>query len=142
MKLPRISGKSLMALLGSLLAVTVFVAPALNQALAAGRGTMVIFNANWCASCREVVPIAQEIAGQNGMTVRQIDVDAQDAPKQASSLGLSIPNGEPPQIFYVNRGRSILLYNGRGYKFGYSDAVRSTILQNLQQVLQSGASGS
>lgn len=98
-------------------------------------GTIVVFNANWCASCREVIPVVSEIATQNNLSLTQIDVDAQTAPKQAQTLGLSVPNDGPPQVYYVDRGRSTLLYNGKGYKFGYSDAMRATILQNLQQIL-------
>src|SRR5687767_9564172 len=48
--------------------------------------TMVMFSANWCASCRKVLPVAKEIADQNNMTLMQIDVDSQDAPKQARNF--------------------------------------------------------
>jgi thiol-disulfide isomerase/thioredoxin len=101
----------------------------------AGRGTLVVFDANWCASCRELVPVIKDVAGQNSLSVSEIDVDAQDAPKQAHSYGLTIPNDEPPQVYFVSRGRATQIYNGKGYKFGYSDAARATILQNLQRVL-------
>lgn len=103
---------------------------------AAGRGSLVVFDANWCASCREILPVVRDIAGQNSLSVTEIDVDGQTAPKQAQSMGLSVPNDEPPQVFYVNRGHATLIYNGKGYKFGSSDAVRATLLQNLQRVLQ------
>ena len=64
-----------------------------------------------------------------------IDVDAQSAPKQARSMGLSMPTDEPPQVFYVDRGRATLIYNGKSYKYGQDDAARATLLQNLQRVL-------
>jgi thiol-disulfide isomerase/thioredoxin len=103
---------------------------------AAPRGNVVVFNANWCASCREVTPIAKDVAAQNGLGFTEIDVDAQAAPKLAQGMGLSVPNDEPPQVFFVNRGRATLIYNGKGYKFGAGEAVRATLLQNLQRVLQ------
>lgn len=102
---------------------------------AAARGNMVVFTANWCASCREVVPLVRDIASQNGLSVMEIDVDSSMAPKQAKGLGLGMPSDEPPQVFYVDRGRSTLIYNGKGYKFGYQDAAKTTILQNLQKAL-------
>jgi len=102
---------------------------------AATRASIILFNANWCASCREVTPIVQDIASQNSLGFTQIDVDAQTAPKEARNYGLSIPNDGPPQVYFVDRGRSTLLYNGKDYKFGYGDAARATILQNLQKVL-------
>lgn len=104
-------------------------------ATAADRATLVVFNANWCASCREVVPVVRDIASQNNLTVREIDVDSQTAPKEARSYGLSIPNDEPPQVYLVSRGRVTLLYNGRAYRMGYSESARAAILQNLQQSL-------
>jgi thiol-disulfide isomerase/thioredoxin len=103
---------------------------------AASRGTVVLFNANWCASCREVNPIVQDVASQNNLGYTQIDVDAQTAPKEAHNYGLSIPNDGPPQVYYVDRGHATMLYNGKDYKFGYGDAARATILRNLQQVLK------
>lgn len=106
------------------------------QGWAAARGTVVLFNANWCASCREVDPIVQDIAAQNNLGLTEIDVDAQTAPKEARNYGLAIPNDGPPQVYYVDRGRATLLYNGKDYKFGYGDMARATILRNLQKVLQ------
>lgn len=103
---------------------------------AAARGNVVVFSANWCASCREVLPVVRDVAAQNGLSVTEIDVDSQAAPKQAQNLGLSIPNDEPPQVFYVNRGRSTLLYSGKNFKFGYADTVRASLLQNLQRAQQ------
>jgi thiol-disulfide isomerase/thioredoxin len=101
---------------------------------AAARGTLVLFNANWCASCREVNPVVRDIASQNGLSVTEIDVDSQTAPKEAHNYGLSIPNDGPPQVYFVDRGKYTLLFNGKEYKFGYPDAARATILRNLQQV--------
>jgi thiol-disulfide isomerase/thioredoxin len=119
-----------------LLVVTLSVAKGFLVTFAAGRGNLVVFSANWCASCREIVPVVRDVAGQNSLGVTEIDVDSQTAPKQAQSMGLSIPNEEPPQVFYVNRGHATLIYNGKGYKFGSGNVVRTTLLQNLQRVLQ------
>lgn len=102
---------------------------------AAARGNMVLFTANWCASCREIDPIIHEVASQNSLSVTEIDVDAQTAPKDARNYGLTIPNDGPPQLYYVDKGRATLIYNGKDYKFGYTDAARTMILQNLQQAL-------
>ena len=121
---------------GLVLAVAgVMVGKGFMSSMAASRGDMVVFTANWCASCREVVPLAQEIASQNGLSVTQIDVDGQNAPKQAQSKGLSIPGDGPPQIFLVKGGHSTLIYNGKNYKFGYQEQARATILQKLQRAL-------
>jgi thiol-disulfide isomerase/thioredoxin len=100
------------------------------------RGALVIFSANWCASCRDVLPIVKELAQQNNLTLTQIDVDSADAPKQARNIGLSIPTEEPPQVFCLSHGRASLVYNGKAYRTGGgADSVRTTLLQNLQQIL-------
>jgi thiol-disulfide isomerase/thioredoxin len=107
-----------------------------QQSWALSRGTLVMFHANWCASCRQVLPVIKEIATQNNMTFLEIDVDSQDAPKQARNVGLSIPGDEPPQIYSLSRGRTTLIYNGKTFRSGSdADSIRAIILQNLQQVL-------
>lgn len=137
MKTPRHLKQSLV-----LAALMALVAGSLLTGWAANRGNMVIFSASWCASCREVVPIAREIAAQNNLGVEVIDIDAQDAPRRARSFNLQVPADEPPQVFYTDRGRATLLFNGRNYRYGNGAMVRATILQNLQRVQQAAASGS
>jgi len=101
----------------------------------AGKGgpAIVVFNAGWCASCRNVVPIAQNVARQNNLGSAVIDVDAQDAPAQAADYGLSIPKNPPPQVYFVNGGKVTLLYDGAQYRYGQDDAVRADILNRLKQ---------
>lgn len=118
-----------------LLVVGISVAKGVLSGWAVSRGTMVVFTANWCASCREVIPLVRDIAVQNNIAVSEIDVDAASAPKQAQGLGLTMPQNEPPQVFFVNKGRAVLIYNGKNYRFGYQDAAKTTILQNLQTAL-------
>ncbi|WP_373533294.1 thioredoxin family protein [Vampirovibrio sp.] len=126
--------KCLIALL-VLSVVGISVSKGLLAGWAASRPGMVVFTANWCASCREVVPLVRDIASQNNISVSEIDVDSAAAPKQAQGLGLAMPQEEPPQVFFVNKGRSVLIYNGKNYRFGYQDAAKTTILQNLQRAL-------
>lgn len=98
-------------------------------------GELVIFNANWCASCRDVLPLVQDIAASNHLELTTIDVDAHTAAKDARILGLSLPKEGPPQVYYVHKRKTVLLYSGENYKFGYNTQIRATILQNLQQAL-------
>ena len=93
---------------------------------------IVVFTANWCANCRVIVPIVQDVAGTNGMAVRLIDVDKQDANKQAQAYGLSIPRAELPQVYLVRGGHITLIFDASNFRYGMQDQVRSTILGNLQ----------
>jgi thiol-disulfide isomerase/thioredoxin len=127
--------KKILIALMVLSVVGVSVAKGVLSGWAVSRGTMVIFTANWCASCREVIPLVRDIASQNNIAVSEIDVDSVSAPKQAQGLGLTLPQDEPPQVFFVNKGRAVLIYNGKNYRFGYQDSAKTTILQNLQTAL-------
>jgi thiol-disulfide isomerase/thioredoxin len=127
--------KKLLIALMVLSVVGISVAKGVLSGWAVSRGTMVVFTANWCASCREVIPLVRDIASQNNIAVSEIDVDSVSAPKQAQGLGLSVPQDEPPQVFFVNKGHAVLIYNGKNYRFGYQDAAKTTILQNLQTAL-------
>ncbi len=100
---------------------------------AASRTSIVVFSAKWCASCREVTPIVREIGQQNGIQVQEIDVDAQNAPAQARTYGLSIPSGNLPQVYLVQGGTSSVLFDGSNYRMGRGQIVRTTVLQNLQR---------
>src|SRR5690606_165889 len=84
---------------------------------------VVVFTANWCASCREVVPVVREVVQQNGLPAVVIDVDSQYAPREASRYGLSVPTEAPPQVFLVRESRIIRLYNGEQYRFGGREQV-------------------
>lgn len=95
--------------------------------------TIVVFAANWCATCRDAVPIIQNVASENGLNVNVIDVDAQDAPKTASSYGLSIPKTDIPQAYLISGSSTKLILDGRNYSYGQGAAIRATLLTNLQQ---------
>lgn len=116
-------------LLGLLLAVTSAVP---SMAAHHGGPTVVVFNASWCASCRTVLPIAQDVASQNNLAVSVIDVDGKDAPHQAGEYGLAIPNSQPPQVYLIHDGRVTLLFDGREYAYGHDDNVRALMLGRLQ----------
>jgi thiol-disulfide isomerase/thioredoxin len=107
---------------------------------AAEKGTMVIFTAGWSASCREVLPIVRDIANTNGLTLKEVNVDDQNAPSQVSKFGLKVPTSDPPQVFLVTGNKVTLLFDGSRYSYGRGDMVRTTVLQNLQRQLGAGAS--
>jgi len=128
----RLPAGLLIAVFSALMLISASALPA----FAAHRGgaAIVAFSADWCASCQSVLPIAQEVAGANGLSVSVIDVDGKDAPHQAGEYGLSIPNSQPPQVYLVHNGRVTLLFDGREYNYGHDDDVRSLMLERLQAV--------
>jgi thiol-disulfide isomerase/thioredoxin len=97
----------------------------------AERPTLVVFTASWSASCREVVPVVQEVGAANGLLVKTVDVDDANAPKLARSLGLSIPASDPPQVFLLGQGAPKLLLDGKSYVIGRRDALRGQLLQRI-----------
>lgn len=102
---------------------------------AADRDAVVVFNANWCASCRDVLPIVREVSQQNGYNVVEIDVDDQRAPSKARQYGLEVPSNDPPQVYFLHNGGISLIFDGRNYQYGKGEDVRARLLQNLQRNL-------
>ncbi len=117
----------------TLLAITALIGLVVPALAASGKDQFVVFNANWCASCREVLPIVREVAMQNGILVREIDVDDQRAPSQARQLGLDIPSNDPPQVYLIHNGGISLVLDGRNFQYGKPELIRSRLLQNLQR---------
>ncbi|MBY0403122.1 MAG: thioredoxin family protein, partial [Cyanobacteria bacterium] len=76
---------------------------------------MIIFTAKWCATCREVVPMAKQVASQYGLSVLEVNVDDQNAPAQVRPFGLNVPNVDPPQVYWVGNGQVNLVLDGRNY---------------------------
>lgn len=90
------------------------------------------FTANWCASCRDIIPLAADIAQQNGVTITIIDVDDPQAPKRAKALGLAIPTRDLPQVFVMRGGQGQLILDGAAVRYGQSEAARARLLRGLQ----------
>lgn len=128
MNIPRRIYKLLFSTVAMLFLLVTATLPAFAQTI-----YIVLFDANWCASCHEFVPIIREVATQNHLKVREIDVDAQNAQRTAANLGLSIPTRTLPQVFIVTSGKATQILDGSAYRLGDGKAVREAILQGLHQ---------
>ena len=117
--------KLLLTLLLPLLCLGVY------QAYAQTTHQVVVFSANWCASCRDVVPIVEEIAGQKGIKVNVVDVDDPSTPSVVRSLGLKVPQGDLPQVFSNHQGQWQSVFDGSDYMYGETELVRSSIMEHL-----------
>ena len=97
--------------------------------------TMVVFTADWCASCSTLVPSVQGVARSLGLPVQLINVDAVEAPQQAKDVGLSIPTKELPQVYYVKPGAStLLLLDGSQYSETQATQAKNAVQSKLIQV--------
>jgi hypothetical protein len=80
------------------------------------------------------VPVIQDAAKELGIPVSVVDVDRQDAGKQAKGFGLAIPSTEPPQVYWVGDDHQILLFDGRGYEpTTPASKVKAQVSQKLLQ---------
>lgn len=63
-----------------------------QEAIAQEKPTLVDFWAEWCAPCRAVTPILQEIAAEKSESLRVVKLNVDDNPEVAQRLGvMSIP---------------------------------------------------
>ncbi|MEM0950979.1 MAG: thioredoxin domain-containing protein [Cyanobacteria bacterium P01_H01_bin.74] len=96
------------------------------------KGTIVAFTASWCASCREVVPVAKRMALDYHLNFKAIDVDAANAAQVCKAVGLNIPKTSPPVIYYVHKRKKRRLFTGdKSYHFGQTQQVRNAMVQSL-----------
>lgn len=92
---------------------------------------MVIFTSQWCANCRQINPVASQLAQEKGITVHVIDVEDPAAPKQAQRFGLAIPSAELPQVYEVEKGQVVLIYDGNDYEYGMAEDIRADMNKNM-----------
>ena len=92
---------------------------------------MVIFTSQWCANCRQINPVATQLATERGITVHVIDVEDPGAPKQAQRFGLAIPSAELPQVYEVEKGQVVLIYDGNNYEYGMAEEIKADMSKNI-----------
>jgi thioredoxin 1 len=87
-----------------------------EAAVAGDVPVLVDFWAEWCAPCRAIAPILQEIAGENEGTLKIVKLNADDHPDVVRRLGImSIPTlilfakGEEKARVVGARGKDQLL---------------------------------
>ncbi len=94
---------------------------------------LLVFTANWCANCRQVVPVVNDVARQQQVEVISIDVDASNAPSQAKRYGVGILESDLPHVYLLRNGTPKLVIDGKNYIYGEDAMVRGEILSALGQ---------
>jgi thioredoxin 1 len=77
---------------------------AVQQALRAGKPTVVEFGANACASCREMKPVLEALRREHGSRIAVVDVDLIQQ-KQAGYIQRYRIQLMPTQVFFDAQGR-------------------------------------
>ena len=95
-------------------------------------GQLVVFTADWSASCQIITPVVQSIATEKQLSLTVIDVDKPQAPKQASRFGLEIPRGDIPQIYWIRGGVPLAVYNPNEALSDEPEQMKQKILSRLR----------
>lgn len=98
---------------------------------------VVVLTASWCGTCREINPVVSRVVNSYpDLEMVLLDVDSSSAPSDAGKYGITIAGGSDlPQVYLYNEGRTILLFSGKGYKFGHSKQAEQQIRQQLENNL-------
>ncbi len=103
--------------------------------VAPAQPTVVVLSASWCGTCREISPMVRKVVSSSpelGLKLVTLDVDGSSAPAQAEQYGISVSGSNVPQVYLFSNGKTVLLFNGKNYKFGQSKAAEAEIRQRLQ----------
>ena len=60
-----------------------------TEVLIAGQPVLVDFWAPWCGPCRMITPILEQLAAENGETVKIVKVNVDESPNTAATYGVS-----------------------------------------------------
>lgn len=101
---------AVVTLSGPAAAVAVPGDDAVQQALRAGKPTVVEFGANNCTACREMKPILGQVARENGARVSVVDIDLLKTTGYVSAYKIQLM---PTQVFFDAHGRETSRHMGK-----------------------------
>lgn len=105
-----------------------------SASIAKSQRTIVAFTAQWCASCREVLPVVRQMANEFQYPVMvEVDVDQRQSLKQAEMYGIAIPSSELPQVYLVDDGQVRLIFDGSQYTYGQIDELTASLRQTFRR---------
>lgn len=73
------------------------------------RAVLIKFGAQWCQPCKRLAPVLKELAEENIMTLKVVEIDAEDNPQVASHYDI---NRVPVLLLMVN-GEVVHTVKGR-----------------------------
>jgi thiol-disulfide isomerase/thioredoxin len=95
---------------------------------------LVVFTAQWCASCTTLVPRVQGLAARLSIPFTAIDVDDTKATSQARQFGLSIPRTDLPQAYYIQSGKQTLVLEGKQYNAGQAAQLEADVQKKVNDL--------
>lgn len=68
-----------------------------REVLFSDRPVLVEFGADWCAPCRQIAPVLEQLAAEHGERLRVVKVDVDESPVTSARYGVT---GLPTLIVY------------------------------------------
>lgn len=130
--------KRLPIFLLSLLSISFCILATPQSPAVEGGNSLVVLEANWCATCRELTPAVQGLAQQyagKGLNIQVIDVDQPADQQKAQAMGIKVSGGKLPRVFLVKSGQATLLFDGAQYNWGDAGKALQSIQTQLNQSL-------
>ena len=100
-----------------------------------GEPALVVISANWCAKCRDMSDITDNVlqaVPQADLKVITLDVDNPSTPSVAKRYGINLQGNAVPQIYLFQHGQTSLLLDANTYQLGDIDEASQSIKQQLQ----------
>jgi thioredoxin 1 len=94
-----------------------------SEVLSSSQPVLVDFWAPWCAPCRMIAPVLEQLSGENADSVKIVKVNVDDSPGIAAGYGIS----SIPTIMLFKGGQVVERFIGVQPKYRLQEAIDQAV---------------